>query len=305
MMNMNDKRKALGRGLDALLPSHRTPPTASAAAPPSRPPETSGPQEINIESIDRNPYQTRGRVDEEALAELAASIRVSGVVQPVIVRPIAGGRYQLIAGERRWLASKRAGKPTVPAVVRKVSDEQAMEITIVENLQREDLNPIEQARAFERLSREFGMTQEQMAQRTGKDRASVSNFLRLLRLPPEAIAAIEDGRLSFGHGKVLLMLDGKVDGEGFHKVLDRILRSNLSVRQSEELVHGLLAPEQPKTAKAARVKDPNVRAAEESIQRTLGCKVEILDRGGKGKMILSYSTLEDFDRILDALGVQA
>jgi ParB family chromosome partitioning protein len=175
---MNDKRKALGRGLDALLPSNR--PAAVATAPQPQPAEKDSPaREIPVESIDRNPYQTRGKVDEIALEELAASIRVSGVLQPIVVRPIADGRFQLMAGERRWLASKRAGKASIPAVVRQASDAQAMEITIVENLQREDLNPIEQARAYERLSRDFGMTQEQMAQRTGKDRASVANFLRL------------------------------------------------------------------------------------------------------------------------------
>ena len=300
---MNDKRKALGRGLDALLPAHR-PAAPASATPPQHAIETAGPQEVSVDLIDRNPHQTRSHVDEEALNELAASIRISGVVQPVVLRPAADGRFQLIAGERRWLASKRAGKTTIPAVVRHVSDAQAMEITIVENLQREDLNPIEQAHAYERLSREFGMTQEQMAQRTGKDRTSVSNFLRLLKLPQEAVTAIEAGQLSFGHGKVLLMLDGKVDASGFAKVIERILKSSLSVRQSEELVHGLLAPEEPKKPKPAKAKDANVRAAEEAIQRTLGCKVEIRDRGGKGKMTLEYHTLEDFDRIMDALGVK-
>src|SRR6516225_8549546 len=178
MMNTSatdPKRRALGKGLDSLLP--RVHPTAS-------PTDVEGgrPREIPCDQIDRNPFQTRGHIDEQELAELAASITANGVVQPILVRPLASGRFQLIAGERRWRASQKAGKTTIPAILRQVSDEQAMEITIVENLQRADLNAMEQARAFERLSREFHMTQEQMAQRTGKDRATVAKFLRLLKL---------------------------------------------------------------------------------------------------------------------------
>jgi ParB family transcriptional regulator, chromosome partitioning protein len=300
---MNDKRKALGRGLDALLPSSQAlRPTAPPAPAPTITRE-SGAQEIALELIDRNPFQTRGRVTEESLEELAASIRVSGVVQPIVVRPIANGRYQLMAGERRWLASQRAGKQTIPAVVRQASDAQAMEITIVENLQREDLNPMEQARAYERLSREFGLTQEQMAQRTGKDRASVANFLRLLRLPPEGMVAIEEGKLSFGHGKVLMML-ANTPMETQIKTVERVLERELSVRQTEELVHTIIGPHEPKQEEKAKTKDPNVKAAETSIQRALGCKVEITDRGGKGKIVLQYASLEDFDRIVEALGAQ-
>jgi len=202
---INDKRKALGRGLDSLLPGR--PPAITPIAMPAAQPSGST-QEIPIDSIDPNPYQTRRRINETALEELAESIRASGVVQPVVLRPAANGRYQLVAGERRWHASKRAGKTTIPAVIRQISNEQAMEITIIENLQREDLNPVEQARAFERLSREFGMTQEQIAARTGKDRASIANFIRLLKLPEEVQNALEAGTLSFGHGKVLLALAG-------------------------------------------------------------------------------------------------
>ena len=170
------KRRALGKGLESLLPGRSgfTPPPAPTAAPA---PDEGKPREIPVDQIERNPFQTRAAVDEGALKELSASIAASGVVQPVLVRPLADNRFQLIAGERRWLASKLAGKTTVPAILRHVSDEQAMEITIVENLQRTDLNPMEQARAYDRLAHHFKMTQEQMAQRTGKDRASVANFL--------------------------------------------------------------------------------------------------------------------------------
>ncbi len=170
------KRRALGKGLESLLPGRSGFTSAPApAAPP--PPDEGKPKEIPVDQIERNPFQTRGNIDEVALKELSASIAATGVVQPILVRPLADSRFQLIAGERRWLASKMAGKTTVPAILRHVSDEQAMEMTIVENLQRTDLNPMEQARAYDRLGHQFKMTQEQMAQRTGKDRASVANFL--------------------------------------------------------------------------------------------------------------------------------
>src|SRR5215470_8435085 len=287
---LTDKRKALGRGLDSLLPTRSQP----AAAP------VTGVQEVDLELIDSNPYQTRRGVKEESLNELAESIRATGVVQPIILRPTANGRYHLIAGERRWLASKRAGKLSVPAVVRHVSDEQALEITIIENLQREDLNPMEQARAFERLSREFGLTQEQIAARTGKDRASIANFIRLLRLPEMIQDAIEKGTLSFGHGKVLAGL------ANFPEHLERTAREaidkHLSVRQTEDLVGRLLSPETPaKNEKTAPAVDPNVREAQRSLESSLGVKTEIHDRGGRGKIVLHYGSLDDFDRIVEAL----
>src|SRR5712672_4156172 len=246
---INDKRKALGRGLDSLLPSR---PTITPIAMPAAQAAASG-QEISIDSIDPNPYQTRRRINEAALEELAESIRASGVVQPVVLRPAANGRFQLVAGERRWHASKRAGKTTIPAVVRQISNEQAMEITIIENLQREDLNPVEQARAFERLSREFGLTQEQIASRTGKDRASIANFIRLLKLPEDVQNALEAGALSFGHGKVLLALAGFP--EHMERAAREIIEKQLSVRQTEELVGRLLNPQvaEPKPDKTTPI----------------------------------------------------
>ena len=294
---MNDKRKGLGRGLDSLLPGRPAPaPIAMPALAPS------GQQEISVELIDPNPYQTRRQINEAALVELAESIRANGVVQPVILRPGINGRFQLVAGERRWLASKRAGKATVPAVVRQVSNEQAMQITIIENLQREDLNPMEQARAFERLSREFNLTQEQIAARTGKDRTSIANFIRLLKLPEDLQDALETGVISFGHGKVLLGLGGFP--EQLEKAAREIIAKQLSVRQTEELVARLLNPETaaPNLQKTATPVDPNVREAQRNLERSLGVKVEIQDRKGKGKIVLKYGSLEDFDRILEALG---
>jgi ParB family transcriptional regulator, chromosome partitioning protein len=294
---INDKRKALGRGLDSLLPSR---PTIAPIAMPAAQPAAST-QEIPVDSIDPNPYQTRRRINESALEELTESIRASGVVQPVVLRPVANGRYQLVAGERRWHASKRAGKTTIPAVVRQISNEQAMEITIIENLQREDLNPMEQARAFERLSREFSLTQEQIASRTGKDRASIANFIRLLKLPEDLQNALEVGALSFGHGKVLLALAGFP--EHMERAAREVIEKHLSVRQTEELVGKLLNPQsaEAKQEKPAIPIDPNVRDAQRSLESSLGVKVEIHDRKGKGKIILKYGSLEDFDRIVEAL----
>jgi ParB family chromosome partitioning protein len=257
-------------------------------------------REIEVGLIDRSPYQTRMKFDEAALAELAESIKVSGVVQPIVVRPGQNGRFELIAGERRWLASQRAGKAKVPAIVKKVSNEQAMEITIIENLQREDLNAMEQAHAYERLGREFGLTQEQMAQRTGKDRSSVANFLRLLKLPADVQKMVEDGKLSFGHAKALMGLDSP---EAIIKVAQRAVAMSMSVRQVEGTVSNLMNPVE-KQAGPERKVDPNVREAERELQRVLGLKVKIQDKRGKGKIQIEYRSLEDFDRIMDALGVK-
>jgi ParB family chromosome partitioning protein len=288
---MTTERRALGKGLDSLLPRVSTPSTPQ--------PESEGgkPREIPLEQIDRNPFQTRSVVNEDQLAELAASISANGVVQPVLVRPQANGRFQLIAGERRWLASKKAGKATIPAILRQVSDEQAMEITIVENLQRADLNPMEQARAFDRLSREFHMTQEQMAVRTGKDRASVSNFLRLLRLPVLVQGKVESGELSFGHARTLLALDS---AEEIQKAAQKIAALSLSVRQTENYIQGILHPERnKKQPKPEPPVDPNVRDAQDRLQRALGLKVHIEDNRGRGRVIIEYARLEDFDAFLE------
>jgi ParB family chromosome partitioning protein len=266
--------------------------------------ETGKPREIAVGEIDRSPYQTRTRFDETQLAELAASITATGVVQPILVRPVAGGRFQLIAGERRWLASQRAGKETVPAIVRHASDEQAMEMTIVENLQRTDLNPMEQARAYERLSRDFQLTQEQMAKRTGKDRTSVANFLRLLRLPDEVQGYVESGELAFGHARTLLPLE---DPEAILKAAQKVRALSMSVRQTESYVQGILNPESKKKSQGEQTEksvDPNVKEVELTLQRALGLKVHIEDRKGRGKVIIEYGKIEEFDRLLEMLGAK-
>jgi len=297
-----DKRRALGRGLESLLPSK--PKTVEIAASAAAEPAPAGkPLEIAVEQIDRNPFQTRKGFDEAKLDELAASIKASGVVQPIVVRTGGDGRYTLITGERRWLASQRAGKTTIPAIVREVSDVQAMEMTIVENLQRADLNPIEQAHAYERLSKEFKMTQEQMAERTGKDRASVGNFLRLLKLPVDVQYQVEAGELSFGHARALLGLPP----DQISKVAWKVVSLHLSVRSTEKYVQNLLNPEM--VAKPVqipeRVVDPNVREAEDRLRKSLGLKVTIEDKHGRGKVVIEYSGVDDFDAILAALGDRA
>jgi len=289
------RRPALGKGIESLLGPR---PRAVAV------PDASGkPLEIALELIERNPNQTRSRFDEAQLAELAQSIAATGVVQPVVVRELSGGRYQLIMGERRWRASQTAGKATIPAIVRQVSDEQALEMTIVENLQRADLNPMEQARAFERLSREFKLTQEQMATRTGKDRASVGNFIRLLKLPVSIQGLVESGMLSFGHARTLLALESP---ERMEAAAAKVNTLAMSVRQTESYVQGLIHPEskikREKAATTAEAQDPNVHEAQDRLQRRLGLKVRIEDKKGKGRVIIEYSGVEDFDAILTALG---
>ena len=300
------KRRALGKGLESLLPSRpATPATVPAITAVAEP--TGKPLEIPLDQIERNPYQTRTRFDEAQLTELTQSIAASGVVQPIVVRPLSSPsgqvKYQLITGERRWLASRKAGKATIPAIVRQASDEQTLEMTIVENLQRADLNPMEQARAYQRLSQDFKMTQEQMATRTGKERASVANFLRLLRLPEQIQHKVESGDLSFGHARTLLALDS---AESITAAAQKVMALNLSVRQTESYVQGLINPEAKpkKDAKPTQPEDPNVREAQDRLRRTLGLKVHIEDKKGKGRVIIEYSGLEDFDSILTALGGQ-
>jgi len=290
------KRRALGKGLDSLLPRAHA---SEAGQPQAAEAEGGKPREIPVDQIDPNPFQTRGKIEEETLAEMAASITANGVVQPILVRPMPDGRFQLIAGERRWRGAMKAGKKTVPALLRQVSDEQALEITIVENLQREDLNPMEQARAFERLSREFNMTQEQIALRTGKDRVTVTNFMRLLKLPYSVQRLVEVRGLSFGHAKVLMPLMGRPD---FERLAKRAADLSLSVRQTEGMVNNILNPEPlVRTEPEEKHLDPNVREVKEALQRALGLRVTIKDKWGRGKVIIEYSKLEDFDLLMEKL----
>src|SRR5881398_3196700 len=310
-----DKRRALGRGLESLLPGGARVASGAAMAPVStvapdgaRPavlPEAaaaaSGSRVIQVplDQIDENPYQTRQHFDNQALQELADSIRANGVVQPVVVRATPAGRFVLILGERRCRASKLAGKMTIPAIVRSVSDQQAAEMTVVENLQRQDLNCLEQANAFARLSREFGLTQEQIGQRTGMARESVSNYMRLLKLPPMVQHYLGEGKLGFSEARVLLQL---TDPELILRIADEAVRKQMSVLQLKDLVDHTNNP-MPKdpAAGAARWQDPNVREIQMQMERALGVRVRINDRNGKGKIVIEYATLEDFDRVVETL----
>jgi ParB family transcriptional regulator, chromosome partitioning protein len=289
-------RNALGRGLGALIrePEPAAPvvdsqtpaPVATvggAAAAPAREPAHHGPQEIDIDLVEPSPYQPRTRFREEALDELARSIKASGIIQPIVVRPI-GDRFQLIAGERRWRAAQRAGLTKASAIVRQVSDELALEMTLVENIQREDLNPIEAARAFERLMVEFQLTQESVAERTGKDRTTVANAVRLLKLEPIMQDWIEEGKLSAGHGRALLAVG---DPQLRMRYAQRAARGGLTVRQIERLASRHARGRKEKTEIHV---DPNIREALDELQRHLGTKILLRQRTKlrPGQLVLEY-----------------
>ena len=292
---MDKKKQVLGRGLGALIPAARsTSPAAGVEiqAQVQQPGEVV--REVPVGEIDANPFQTRVNVDERTIAELAESIKVQGVLQPIVLRYITGGRLQLVAGQRRLLASQRAGKATVPAIVRQLSDEQAIELTIIENLQREDLNPLDQAMAFEKLSSHCGLTQEQIAARTGKERATVANYMRLLKLPSQVKDAVRSGELSMGHARALMALDHVSDQI---EAASTIQEKALSVRQTESMVAEWGRPK-PYKVKEAPYKDPNVKEAEQWLLARTGCRVEIDDKNSKGKLTIFYNSLEDFERVI-------
>jgi ParB family chromosome partitioning protein len=242
-----------------------------------------GPQEVDIDLVEPSPYQPRTRFREEALEELARSIQASGIIQPIVVRPV-GNRYQLIAGERRWRAAQRAGLRKVAVIVRQVADELALEMTLVENIQREDLNAMEAARAFERLMDEFQLTQESVAERTGKDRATVANAIRLLKLEPTIQDWIEEGKLSAGHGRALLAV---LDPQLRMRYAQRASRGGLTVRQIERLASRRARGNKEK---AEALVDPNVREALEELQRHLGTKIFLRERTKirPGQLVLEY-----------------
>jgi len=283
-------RNALGRGLGALIrepepqiPQPQTVAAVGAVALPTREIMSAGPQQIDIDLIDPSPYQPRTRFREEALEELARSIKASGIIQPLVVRPVAG-RFQLIAGERRWRAAQRAGLTKVSSIVRQVSDELALEMTLVENIQREDLNAIETARAFDRLMEEFQLTQEAVAERTGKDRATVANAVRLLKLEPTIQEWIEEGKLSAGHGRALLAV---ADPQLRMRYAHRASRGGLTVRQIERLAARRARSASPVVSMP---KDANIRAALDELQRHLGTKVVLREKTKvrPGQLVLEY-----------------
>jgi len=262
-----------------------------------------------ISDIDKNPFQTRYVEDDEALEELSESIKANGVVQPIVVRPSdEEGRYILILGERRLHASKKVGKTHIPALVRRVSDQQAAEMTVVENLQREDLSPLEQAQAFKSLSLQFSMTQDQIAKRVGLSRASVANYMRLLKLPREVMEMLAEKRINFAKAKELLKLG---DNDRIAEAALYAVKKGMNIEQVEMLVlrmDGLLdaLPDMPgmtkeKKSGGARWVDPNVRSAQMDLERLLGVRVRIRDRKGRGKIVIEYSTVDDYERVVEML----
>jgi ParB family chromosome partitioning protein len=283
-------RKALGRGLSALL-ANRT------ATRPEPAPEA-GPRKetvlyLPVDQIDTNPMQPRSVFRPEGLEELAQSIRSNGILQPLVVRRY-GGRYQLAVGERRWRAAKLVGLAEVPAIVQEISDQRLLEITLVENIQREDLNPIELAQAFERLSRDLKLSHEEIARRTGKDRTTITNLLRLLKLPGDVQQLVAERRLSMGHARALLGLPKE---ELQRQVAEKASSQGLSVRQVERLVQRMTKTREPRSAEEV-LADPNVRAAIQELERVLGTRVRILQRGDqRGRIEIEYYSPEDLDRI--------
>jgi ParB family transcriptional regulator, chromosome partitioning protein len=280
---MADKRPALGRGLSALIPD------APAAAPASA--ERS--LEVDIDLLHPNKFQPRTHMDDSRIEELSRSIRSNGVIQPIVVRKAEQG-YEIVAGERRWRASQRAGLLKVPVVVRDIPDDKLLAAALIENIQREDLNPIEEAHAYRRLSDEFGLTQEQIAESVGKDRSSVANYVRLLRLPAEIRDHVGAGTLSMGHARALL---GLPDDGAQLKVGRDVVSKGLSVRETETLVKRTIAPPQ----KPEEQKDVHTRAAEERLRFALGTRVRIIRKGKGGRVEIDFGDENELHRIYEQL----
>ncbi len=289
-MNKPDNtRKVLGKGLSALLPTR---PTVAPVAPP---PEITN--NIAIDQIDANPLQPRRLFQQERLAELAQSIVANGIIQPLVVRKV-GERYQLVAGERRWRAAKLANLARVPVVVQEIPDERLLEITLIENIQREDLNPIETATAFDRMARELSLTAEEIGQRTGKDRTTIINSTRLLQLPADLQQLVAERRLSAGHARCLLTLPTP---DLQREVAERSVAQGWSVRQMERTTQKMMEGRKPKTVDEVAT-DPNVKAAIQEMERVLGTKVRIVEKAKqKGRIEIEYYSAEDLDRIYGAI----
>ena len=280
-------RKALGRGLGALLSSDHT---IDLGAEPS---------EVDLDSIVPGAMQPRVNFDEAALESLAESIKTHGIVQPLLVRR-RGEEFELIAGERRWRAAKMAGLTRVPVLVKDVADQDLLEIALIENIQREDLNPIEEAQAYKRLIENVGLTQEALATRIGRDRSYITNYLRLLKLPPDLQQLVIEGRLSTGHARTIV---GLSHADVQRRLARQVIDDGLSVRATEILVQKASADRPARTVRATQAVDPNIRAAETKLRRALGTQVRIVQMGseGRGKVEISFYNAQDLDRIYDLL----
>ena len=272
-------RKALGRGLDALIP-------AEAAT---------GLREVAVDRIEPNPQQPRQRFERGALEDLAQSIRDHGIVQPLVVSALGDDRYRLIVGERRWQASKLAGLETVPVVIKDVSDRQSLELALIENVQRADLNPLEEAAAYQRLMQDFGLTQQDVGQQVGKSRVAITNTMRLLLLPEVVKRAVVEERISEGHARALLSLPDK---QSQMAALERIERDELTVRATEDLVRRLL---EPGRARSVREKSPDIEAVEDELRRALGTKVSLRHGKRGGRIVIEYYSDEEFQGLYDRL----
>jgi len=281
-MSPGAKRRALGKGLSALLPEPKAPPAAPGAT------------EVALDRLESNPWQPRSVMDPGRLDELAESIRQSGVVQPILVRP-RGERFQIIAGERRWRAARKVGLATVPVVVREVPDAELLELALVENIQREELTPLEEAQAFQRLQTEFRLTQEEVARRVGRDRSTVANTLRLLRLPRELRDLVAAGRLDAGHARALLALPGTDEQVELGR---EAARKGLSVREVERRVTLARAP---RGKAGGSRKDANTRSAEERLKAALGTRVELVRKGRGGTLRIAFKSEAELQRLFDLL----
>ena len=290
--SMENPRRALGKGLNALLPTRPTAQPVAESAPPGE-----AVAQLPIDLIEPNPLQPRRVFQADRLEELAQSIRANGIVQPLVVRRHAE-RYQLVAGERRWRAAKIAGITRVPAVIQEIPDERLLEITLIENIQREDLNPIETAVAFDRLCRELHLNHEEVGLRTGKDRSTVANLIRLLQLPPDIQQLIAERRLSAGHARCLLTLP---TADLQREVAEKSVAQGWSVRQVERLTQRMMEDRKAKPVDEVQA-DPNVKAAIQELERVLGTKVRIIEKAKqKGRIEIDYYSNDDLDRIYSTI----
>jgi len=290
---MAEKRPALGRGLGALIPAAPPPPPAPPPAQ-ARERDPQRPSDLDLDLLVPNPRQPRLHIDETHLEELAQSIRTNGVIQPILVRR-AGDRYEIVAGERRWRAAQRAGLLKVPVVVRDVPDDQLLQVALIENIQRENLNPIEEAQAYRKLSEDMQMSQEAIATSVGKDRATVANYLRLLRLPIEVRGDVAAGTLTMGHARALVGLN---DEAAQRRVARETISRGLSVRETEALVR---REQSPQPAPPPRKVDPNTRAAEERLRLALGTRVHIVRKGQGGRIEVEFNSEDELQRLYEQL----
>ena len=281
---MADKRPALGRGLSALIPEA-----------PVAPPTVERGLDVDTDLLRPNPYQPRGQVDDSRIDDLARSIRAHGIIQPIVVRRAADGAYEIVAGERRWRASQRAGLLKVPVVIRDVPDDRLLAAALIENIQREDLNPIEEAQAYRRLADDLGLTQDQIADAVGKDRSSIANHVRLLRLPNEIRENLAAGALSMGHARAIL---GLADEAAQLRVSRDVVAKHLSVRETEALV---AKAGQPPVMRVEQQKDVHTRAAEDRLRFSLGTRARIVRKGRGGRIEIDFTNENELQRLFEYL----